>query len=256
MLRSTFRRGHSIGDITPTGVCPHTPYKEEGLATEAIEVVFHNAGMRSGIECSLCARCPRDRIRGCCTISPVFLLADIGYFLNNGGDEFVNDLLDSPYVDISADQLMVNAIDPSSEASPGTSQVRAASIAPFSHLSHPKTCRFHHPEVGCRIPMSYRNMVCRQFLCPGVKLWKDTRARRWVDFWLYLQEEEIRRQQLLADKCAKQGFSLLARRHECLRLVRSMYRDLQPAPRLPDGYPEMEILVLKPTGIPGAKATN
>lgn len=188
-------------------------------------MVFHNAGMRSGIECSLCVRCPRDRIQGCCTISPVFLLTDIGYFLNNGGDEFVNDLLDSPYVDISADQLMVNAIDPGE----GSQLV----------------CRFHHPEVGCRIPMSYRNMVCRQFLCPGVKLWKDTRARRWVDFWLYLQEEEIRRQQLLADECAKQGFSLLARRHECLRLVRSMYRDLQPATGLPDGYPEMEILVLK-----------
>ena len=200
-------------------------------------MIFHNAGMRSGIECSLCTTCPRNRIQGCCTISPVFLLTDIGYFLNNGGKEFVNDILDSPYVDVSADQLMVNAIDSGSEASPGASR---------SQTPHRKTCRFHHPEIGCRIPMSFRNMVCRQFLCPSVKLWQDTRARRWVDFWLYLQEEEIGCQQLLADECARLGFSLLARRHECLRLVRSLYRDLQPATGLPDGYPEMEILVLEP----------
>jgi hypothetical protein len=199
-------------------------------------VVFHNAGMRSGIECSLCARCPRDRIKGCCTISPVFLLTDIGYFLNNGGDEFVNDLLDSPYVDVSADQLTVNAIDPVGGGRP--------------------VCRFHHPEVGCRIPLSYRNMVCRQFLCPNVKLWQDVRARRWVDFWLYLQEEEIRRQQLLADECAKQGFSLLVRRRECLQLIRSMYRDLQPAASLTDGYPEMEILILEPTRWPLATSNH
>ena len=120
-------------------------------------MVFHNAGMRSGIECSLCARCPRDRIQGCCTISPVFLLTDIGYFLNNGGDEFVKDLLDSPYVDVSADQLTVNAIDPAADGRPA--------------------CRFHHPEVGCRIPLSYRNMVCRQFLCPNVKLWQNIQGQ-------------------------------------------------------------------------------
>jgi hypothetical protein len=88
-------------------------------------------------------------------------------------------------------------------------------------------------------------MVCRQFLCPSVKLWQDTRARRWVDFWLYLQEEEIRRQQLMADQCAKQGVSLLDRRSECLRLVSSMYRDLHPSTSLPDRYPEMEILLLE-----------
>ena len=71
-----------------------------------------------------------------------------------------------------------------------------------------------------------------------------------MDFWLYLQEEEIRRQQLLADECAKQGFSLLVRRSECLQLIRSMYRDLQPSASLTDGYPEMEILILEPARWP------
>jgi hypothetical protein len=231
---------------------PINPAIKKGPATEAIKVVFHNAGMRSGIECSLCAICPRDRIRGCCTISPVFLLTDIGYFLNNGGDDFVNDLLNSPYAGISADQLMVNALDPNSDVPASTLQISVSREAPgltspVNCIPHLKTCRFHHPEVGCRIPMSYRNMVCRQYLCPSVKLWQDTRARLWVDFWLYLQEEEIRRQQLLTDECTRQGVSLLVRRNECLRQVRLFYRDLQSASGLPTGYPEMETLILRPS---------
>lgn len=225
------------------------------MATETVEAVFHNAGMRSGIECSLCARCPRDRIRGCCTISPVFLLTDIGYFLNIGDGGFVNDLFNSPYVDISADQVMVNAIDQGSAAMTGMMQDLAARITPHldssatgltAYIPPLKTCRFHHPEVGCRLPLSYRNMVCRQFLCPGVKLWQDMRARRWSDFWLYLQEEEIRGQALLSAECARQGVSLLTRRQECLSLLTSMYRNLRMAADLPDGYPEMEILDLEP----------
>lgn len=184
---------------------------------------MYNAGMRSGIECSLCAHCPRDRAQGCCTISPVFLLTDIGYFLNNNSQEFVAKLLDSPYVDVSADQFRVKAVVKTGDR---------------------PTCRFHHPEIGCRIPLAYRNTVCRQFLCPDIKLWQDRRARRWVDFWLRLQEEEIRCQQLLTDECSKYGYSLLVRRKECLELVRDQYRLLRSDNNLPGGYPQAELIIL------------
>ena len=108
------------------------------------------------------------------------------------------------------------------------------------------TCRFHHPEIGCRLPLTYRNTVCRQFLCPDIKLWQDRRAKRWVDFWLRLQEEEIRCQQLLSDECSKDGCSLLVRRRECLELVRDRSAaeiGQCPAQRLPKSridYPGQE----------------
>lgn|GEM_PF-1700326 len=194
---------------------------EEGLITETTEIILHNQGMRSGIECSLCIRCPRDRVQGCCAISPVFLLTDIGYFISNNGDDFVIKLLDSPYTDLFEHQFRINAVE------------RADDRA---------VCRFHHPEIGCRIPLAYRNTVCRQFLCPEVKLWQDHRARRWVQFWLRLQEEEIRGQQLLAAECVKKGYSLLVHRQECLQLIGEKYQELRFD--LPDGYQQTEWIML------------
>ncbi len=182
---------------------------------------MHDQGMRSGIECSLCMRCPRDQVQGCCVIGPVFLLTDIGHFINNGSDDFVIKLLDSPYTDLSEHQFRVRAV------------VRA---------DNRTVCRFHHPEIGCRIPLAYRNTVCRQFLCPEVRLWQDRRARRWVQFWLRLQEEEIRCQQLLAAECARKGCSLLVRRQECLQLIGEQYRSL--VFDLPEGYPQAECIML------------
>jgi hypothetical protein len=204
---------------------------KEGFATETVEAIFHNAGMRSGIESSLCARCPRDPIQGCCTISPVFLLTDIGYFLNNDGEGFLRDLLNSPFVEVSEDQLRVIAI----EAGPQDRQEEPGQ----------QSCRFHHMEIGCRLPLRYRNTVCRQFLCPDVKLWQDARVKRWVDFWLCLQQIEIECQQLLADECARRGVSLKYGQDESMQLIKSMYGDLWPDARLPGGYPEMEIVLLE-----------
>ncbi len=189
---------------------------------KTVEITFHNLGLRSGISCSLCARCPRDQVQGCCRISPSFLLTDIGFFLNSNASGFVRSLLQSSHAEILDDQVRVGAIADEER----------------------QVCRFLNPHLGCRIPMAYRNTVCRQYLCPEVGLWKDSRARRWVDFWLYLQEEEIRGQQMISDMCASRGVSLLAGRSECLRLVQSQYRDLAAACRFPDGYPEQETVTL------------
>lgn len=196
---------------------------EEGFETETTEIVLHNTGMRSGIECSLCARCPRDRVQGCCSISPVFLLTDIGYFLNNSGSDFISNLMNRPYVDVLEDRFRVNAIVKVGDRS---------------------TCRFHHPEIGCRIPLVFRNTVCRQFLCPDVKLWQDLRARRWVNFWLQLQEEEIKCQQFLAAECTKRGYSLNDSRFDCLQFIKERYQVLRPEAGLPAGYPQAEIILL------------
>jgi hypothetical protein len=161
---------------------------------------------------------------GCCQISPSFLLTDIGFFMNDKASGFVRNLLASEHAEAGSDQIRVKA-----------------STGPGGHL----VCRFLQPGVGCRLPMPSRPMVCRQYLCPEVGLWQDSRARRWVDFWLFVQEEEVRQQQLLADECARRGVSLLLRRDECLQLVQSMYQELQASSSFPGGYPAAETIILK-----------
>ncbi|NPV28305.1 MAG: hypothetical protein HPY58_01345 [Firmicutes bacterium] len=193
---------------------------------EAIEVTFHNAGLRSSIECNMCSRCPRDRVHGCCKISPVFLLTDIGFFLNNNSIGFLKSLLKSPYAEIGDNYLKVKAI---------------------KGVDGRRYCRFHHPEIGCRLPILYRNTVCRQFLCPEVSLWRDSRAKRWAAFWLRLQEEEIILNQALGRECQKNNCSLRFRQNACLELIKTLYRELsRNTSPLFNSYPVTEVLLLTP----------
>ncbi|MDH7578774.1 MAG: hypothetical protein QHH75_13390 [Bacillota bacterium] len=193
---------------------------------EVIEVTFHNAGLRSSIECNMCSSCPRDRIRGCCKISPVFLLTDVGFFLNSNGISFLESLFESPYVEIGDDYLKVKAI---------------------KEVDARHYCRFHNQEIGCRIPIPHRNTVCRQFLCPEVSLWRDPKAKRWVSFWLHLQKEEILLNHTLALECEKNNCSLRFQRNTCLELIKNLYQKLnsrlEPYFR---SYPVTEVLLMAP----------
>lgn len=157
---------------------------------EEIQIVFHNAGLRSYIEVSLCTKCPTRDGKGCCgNYSPVFYPTDFGYLLNNS-PALLEEILNIRKLTILDASLTVNnTIDGQSYK-----------------------CHFHSSDQGCLLAQKQRESICRHFVCPGIGWEIERDLITWKDFFAQLAAYEIALNNKISELLRGQGLTLRDRK--------------------------------------------
>ncbi len=153
---------------------------------KAINLVFHNRGLRSFIEVDLCAQCPRQDGKGCCGhYSPMFYPGDFAYLLQHR-PELVEQILSADNVTILDSSATVNkTIDGDSYH-----------------------CHFHRQEGGCLLNQDERESICRHFVCPGINWESEPALAHWEKFFTLLFEYEIKLNNQIAESLRGKGLRL------------------------------------------------
>lgn len=149
-------------------------------------VTIHNDGLRSRIDCGLCANCPRDDLKGCCHYSPTFTVVDLAYFALNQRNEILEAILTLPKKQFLAFEVRADALDD------GSTYGR---------------CPFHGSR-GCKLPPLDREFICRQFICSGIKLWVEPEAKKWQLFWDKLVNYDTELYVVLGEGLKAEGLTL------------------------------------------------
>lgn len=190
-----------------------------------IEIVFHNTGLRSYIEVSLCADCPLQDGKGCCgNYSPVFYPTDFGYLLKNS-PALLEEILNIQRLTILDASLTVNnTIDGSSYK-----------------------CHFH-TDKGCRLAQEQRESICRHFVCPGIGWENEKDLLDWKQFFIQLADYEIELNNRISELLKEKGLTLrneTNRRHFFDELLRIYDREIQVLPDFFAKCPSQERFILK-----------
>ena len=151
-----------------------------------INLIFHNLGLRTYIEVDLCAECPRQDDKGCCGFySPVFYPTDLAYLYLHR-PEIIAKIFTFDHLTILDHSVTVNNV-------PEGDSYR---------------CKFHSKNGGCLLEQSWRESICRHFVCPGIGWWEESALREWKEYMEQLTDYEIALNQRLADALEGQGLSL------------------------------------------------
>lgn len=151
-----------------------------------INLVFHNLGLRTYIEVDLCAECPRQDDKGCCGFySPVFYPTDLTYLYLHQ-PEMIERIFAFDHLTILDHSVTVNNV-------PEGDSYR---------------CKFHSKDGGCLLEQTWRESICRHFVCPGIGWWEESSLQEWKDYMEQLTDYEIALNQRLADALDAQGLNL------------------------------------------------
>ncbi|HZK44111.1 MAG TPA: hypothetical protein VFC73_07455 [Syntrophomonadaceae bacterium] len=190
-----------------------------------ILITFHNKGLRSYIEVDLCAQCPRQDDKGCCGFySPIFYPTDFAYLLTVK-PELVEHILSLPDITILDSSVTVNnKIDGDSYK-----------------------CHFHTNDQGCSLDQSWRESICRHFVCPGINWVEEETMSHWQQFFDQLSEYEINLNNTIADKLKTESLSLrnIETRELYFKQLMVFFREeSENPPNFFGKYPEKETLKL------------
>jgi len=151
-----------------------------------INLIFHNLGLRTYIEVDLCAECPRQDDKGCCGFySPVFYPTDLAYLYLHQ-PEIIAKIFAFDHLTILDHSVTVNNV-------PEGDSYR---------------CKFHSKDGGCLLKQTWRESICRHFVCPGIGWWEESSLQEWKEYMELLTDYEIALNQRLADALDAQGLSL------------------------------------------------
>lgn len=167
------------------------------------EVVFHNLGSRSWIECTLCWNCPREDDKGCCYYNPTFYPMDFIYLLEHQPD-LIETIFRSPRVTILEKYVGLDrVIDKDGDF----------------------RCQFHSLNGGCHIAPDRRESVCRQYICPGCLIWEEEGTETWKEFFDRLDETEKEINQALSQMLQERGLNFKTSSREFIKEASRLYRD-------------------------------
>jgi len=156
------------------------------MMSKDINLIFHNLGLRTYIEVDLCAECPRQDDKGCCGFySPVFYPTDLAYLYLHR-PEIIAKIFTFDHLTILDHSVTVNNV-------PEGDSYR---------------CKFHSKNGGCLLEQSWRESICRHFVCPGIGWWEELALREWKEYMEQLTDYEIELNQRLADALEGQALSL------------------------------------------------
>ncbi len=171
---------------------------------KAINLIFHNLGLRTYIEVDLCGECPRQDDKGCCGhYSPVFYPTDLAY-LYLYQPKIIEQIFVFDHLTILDHSVTVNNV-------PDGDSYR---------------CKFHRKDGGCLLEQTWRESICRHFVCPGIGWWKESSLQEWKEYMEQLSDYEIELNQRLADVLAQHGLSLRKPelRQEYFRILIDIYK--------------------------------
>jgi len=149
-------------------------------------IVFHNLQHRSWIECSLCWECPRGDRKGCCYYNPTFYPVDFVYLAEHF-PEWIPKILDQPRVTRTEKYVGVDR--------------RQDNDGDFR-------CPFHTLEQGCLMIPEQRESVCRQYVCPGCRIWERPETERWQEFFARVDQVEAEINAAISRELEAQGLNL------------------------------------------------
>lgn len=182
--------------------------KEANLQT--IEIVFHNLGLRSWIECTLCWDCPRNDAKGCCYYNPTYYPVDFSY-LYEVKPEVIKVIFSQPRITIMEKYMSVDR----TEDKDGDFR-----------------CQFHSLEGGCCWAPELRESVCRFYVCPGCAIWEEEGTAIWKEFFDRLDTYEAQINKAISAELATRGLDLKSNAREFIKQAAQLFKqnwDIMPA---------------------------
>lgn len=197
---------------------------------ENFTVQLVNRGWRSYITCGLCTACPKQDHKGCCHYSPRFYLPDLLYLFRHTPD-LLTSLWTRPGARLDTDSLMIE----------------------HERDKSGNRCRFHTP-TGCELKPEQRDLVCRYYLCPGIKLWRESSVNGWKEFWSRLNRIERRLNFQLVNTLNSKHLSLIDDPVAALTALDELPIDFLSFPggaeKVLAGYRNLKLLVPESREIP------
>jgi len=191
--------------------CAYNTSRKDKTVVKEITLIFHNLGLRTYIEVDLCAECPRQDDKGCCGhYSPVFYGTDLAYLYLHQPD-VIEQIFAFDHLTILDHSVTVNNV-------PDGDSYR---------------CKFHSKDGGCLLEQTWRESICRHFVCPGIGWGEESALQEWKDYMEQLTDYEIHLNQRLADALDQQGLCLRnpQSRSDYLRaLVQQYQQELEETP--------------------------
>ncbi|HWQ75021.1 MAG TPA: hypothetical protein VN441_06885 [Syntrophomonas sp.] len=170
-----------------------------------IKLTFHNLGLRTYIEADLCAQCPRQDDKGCCGYySPVFYPTDLAYLYLHQPD-LIARIFSTDHLTVLDHSVTVNNV-------PEGDSYR---------------CKFHRREGGCLLEQSWRESICRHFVCPGIGWWEESSLQEWKEYMERLTDYEIDLNRRLSDALEARGLNLRhsQSRDQYLQVLSELYME-------------------------------
>jgi len=191
---------------------------------KTFEIVFHNLGLRSWIECTLCWDCPRGDAKGCCYYNPTYYPTDLAY-LQEVNPEAVQVILAMPRLTVLEKYMSTDRI----EDSDGDFR-----------------CPFHELEGGCRWAPDLRESVCRFYVCSGCNIWEEAGVGIWKEFFDRLENYESEINQSICLELEQQGLDLKSDPAEFVKRALSIFKiKWDFIPEWCREYPEQQRFLLK-----------
>ena len=165
------------------------------------EVVFHNSGARSWVECTLCWDCPREDDKGCCYYNPTYYPLDFVYLLENQ-PRLIDAIFKLPRVTVLEKYVGIDRTE---------------------DKDGDLLCQMHSRKDGCQIAADLRESVCRVYICPGCLIWEEEGADVWKEFFNRLDavEQEINR--YLSAVLGEKGLNFKTAPREFIREAAALY---------------------------------
>lgn len=186
-----------------------------------INLIFHNLGLRTYIEVDLCAECPRQDDKGCCGFySPVFYPTDLAYLYLHQS-EMIEKIFSFDHLTVLDHSVTVNNV-------PEGDSYR---------------CKFHSKNGGCLLEQTWRESICRHFVCPGIGWWEESSLQEWKEYMEQLTDYEIALNQRLADALDAHGLNLRRPelREEYFRVLIELYKkETEQMPDFINRMPEQQ----------------
>jgi hypothetical protein len=190
----------------------------------SFEIVFHNLGLRSWIECSLCWDCPREDAKGCCYYNPTYYPTDFAYLLAND-PEAIKVIFSMPRITILEEYMSVDRL----EDKDGDFR-----------------CQFHSLEGGCRWAPELRESVCRFYVCPGCSIWEEEGVGIWKEFFDRLEAYEMEVNQALSKELKARGLDMKSNPVEYFKQLEVIFKaDWSFEPDWCRAYPREQKFILK-----------
>ena len=188
------------------------------------EIIFHNWGLRSWIECTLCWNCPRGDNKGCCYYNPTFYPLDFVYIMEKK-PELIEDIFSRRRITVMEKYVGVDRI----EDADGDFR-----------------CQFHSLEGGCELPPDLRESVCREYVCPGCGVWEIEGAGKWKEFFERLGSFEQEINSFLSRSLELKGLTLKNNWADFIVEAGKVFREVWPdLPYWMKEYPAEEKFVVR-----------
>jgi hypothetical protein len=199
---------------------------EAEIASEEriFEIVFHNLGLRSWIECNLCWDCPRGDAKGCCYYNPTYYPTDLAY-LQAVNPEAIKAIFSLSRFTVLEKYMSADRIkDPDGDF----------------------RCPFHSLEGGCRWAPELRESVCRFYVCTGCNLWEEEGVEGWKEFFDRLETYEAEINQAISQELEAQGLNLKSDPAKFIQRALLLFKEKWDlVPEWCREYPQQQRFILK-----------